>query len=236
MGLDTVELVLEMEDTFNISIPDEDAEKILTVGDCYSYILRKLNNQDSTSCVSLRTFYQLRRNLVELLHIPRNIIHPKTPTNEVIPHLGRRQIWKQLENTLSYRFPTLNRPLWLKIVLVSTFILISMFFLIITHNISGSDWSVLLGYFLMFLWVWFMIYTLFSLTLTHRMAVEFPPNCQTIGDLAKSIQPEPDPLFVGGEYNEKKVWDRLCDIISEQLGVKVEDIKPESSFVVDLGC
>jgi len=37
-SLDTVELVMEFEDEFEISIPDEDAEKIQTVGDAVSYI------------------------------------------------------------------------------------------------------------------------------------------------------------------------------------------------------
>jgi acyl carrier protein len=37
-SLDTVELIMEFEKEFNISIPDEDAEKIGTVGDAVSYI------------------------------------------------------------------------------------------------------------------------------------------------------------------------------------------------------
>ncbi len=37
-SLDTVELIMEFEKEFNISIPDEDAEKIGTVGDAVTYI------------------------------------------------------------------------------------------------------------------------------------------------------------------------------------------------------
>ncbi len=37
-SLDTVELVMALEDKFSIEIPDEDAEKITSVGDAINYI------------------------------------------------------------------------------------------------------------------------------------------------------------------------------------------------------
>jgi acyl carrier protein len=37
-SLDTVELIMEFEKAFNISIPDDQAEKISTVGDAIAYI------------------------------------------------------------------------------------------------------------------------------------------------------------------------------------------------------
>ncbi len=40
-SLDTVELVMEFEKAFNIQIPDEDAEKISTVGDAINYLKSK---------------------------------------------------------------------------------------------------------------------------------------------------------------------------------------------------
>jgi acyl carrier protein len=40
-SLDTVELVMEFEKAFNIQIPDEDAEKIASVGDVINYMKSK---------------------------------------------------------------------------------------------------------------------------------------------------------------------------------------------------
>jgi acyl carrier protein len=40
-SLDTVELVMALEEEFEIEIPDEDAEKILTVGKAMDYIKEK---------------------------------------------------------------------------------------------------------------------------------------------------------------------------------------------------
>ena len=39
-SLDTVELVMEFEDEFDMSIPDEEAEKIQTVGAAIEYIVK----------------------------------------------------------------------------------------------------------------------------------------------------------------------------------------------------
>ncbi|MFD1431753.1 acyl carrier protein [Lacticaseibacillus yichunensis] len=38
-SIDIVEFVLELEDTFGAEIPDEDAEKIVTVGDAVQYVM-----------------------------------------------------------------------------------------------------------------------------------------------------------------------------------------------------
>lgn len=44
-SLDTVELVMAFEEEFGIEIPDEDAEKITTVGEAVKYIDEKTANK-----------------------------------------------------------------------------------------------------------------------------------------------------------------------------------------------
>ena len=41
-SLDIVELVMAMEEEFDIEIPDDDAEKIQTIGDAFAYIKEKV--------------------------------------------------------------------------------------------------------------------------------------------------------------------------------------------------
>ena len=45
-SLDTVELVMEFEDEFDMSIPDEEAEKIQTVGAAINYITNIVKNKN----------------------------------------------------------------------------------------------------------------------------------------------------------------------------------------------
>ena len=42
-SLDTVELIMEFEKEFNVSIPDEQAENIQTVGEAVSYLEKEVN-------------------------------------------------------------------------------------------------------------------------------------------------------------------------------------------------
>ena len=41
-SLDLVELIMSMEEEFDVEISDEDAEKLVTVGDAYSYVQKQL--------------------------------------------------------------------------------------------------------------------------------------------------------------------------------------------------
>jgi acyl carrier protein len=42
-SLDTVELIMQFEEEFGVTIPDEDAEKIATVGDAMDYLKEKID-------------------------------------------------------------------------------------------------------------------------------------------------------------------------------------------------
>ncbi|MCM8761390.1 MAG: acyl carrier protein, partial [Candidatus Omnitrophica bacterium] len=44
-SLDTVELVMALEEEFGIEIPDEEAEKLTTVGDALRYIEEKASSK-----------------------------------------------------------------------------------------------------------------------------------------------------------------------------------------------
>jgi acyl carrier protein len=44
MGLDIVEMVMEVEETFGIEVPNHDAERLRTVGDLYWYVREHVPN------------------------------------------------------------------------------------------------------------------------------------------------------------------------------------------------
>lgn len=46
-SLDTVELVMALEEEFDTEIPDEDAEKIATIQDAVNYVVARTENKTS---------------------------------------------------------------------------------------------------------------------------------------------------------------------------------------------
>ncbi len=94
MGLDGVELVMEIEEVFNVKIPDEVAEKMRYVGDVYQYLLDNQSNDVSgraNICLTAVTFYKLRRLWIAELHVNRGNLRPDTRTDSILPSLKRRK-------------------------------------------------------------------------------------------------------------------------------------------------
>lgn len=50
-SLDTVDIIMEFEEAFNIEIPDDDAAKIVTVGDAIHHIKEHLNSLNASAAI-----------------------------------------------------------------------------------------------------------------------------------------------------------------------------------------
>jgi hypothetical protein len=61
-GLDTVELLLAIEEEFGVDIPD-DAERLTTVGETYEWLRTRLASTPAVDCLTQKVFYKLRRAL-----------------------------------------------------------------------------------------------------------------------------------------------------------------------------
>jgi acyl carrier protein len=109
MGLDTVELVMEFEDEFEISIPDDDAERIQTLGDTFDYIMRRLGERMPPGvCPSAHAFYHLRRELQRECGVERERVKPDIVIGElVLPGTGRRR-WRGIAQRVGLPVPPLD--------------------------------------------------------------------------------------------------------------------------------
>jgi acyl carrier protein len=79
-SLDAVELVMEFEDEFDIFIPDEDAEKIMWVGDAIDYINNAVGSRAGKEHVimnRLEVFEKVQKILIDALGVDENEVTAK---------------------------------------------------------------------------------------------------------------------------------------------------------------
>jgi acyl carrier protein len=233
MGLDTVELVIEVEEMFGIAIPDADAESIATVGALHRYIVAKLGLDASprpgSRCPSQAAFHRLRRALVEGLGVERSRVRPASPMETLIAARRRKAAWAHLERALGFPLPRLVRPaglvngltVWVMVAVLA----IAIFESSVRVPVEGVAVSILgLGIALTALAAW----------LTVPFATAKPPACATVRD-AVGVALFRDPSAIRDDIGPDAVWTVLRTIIVEQLGVRPEDLVEDASFVDDLG-
>ena len=108
MGLDSVELLMRIEEEFSIDLPDEDVSKVHTVGELYEFVLSKLKT--TPDCLSSKAFYRTRRALVDALGLPRRSIRPSTDLEPLFPTAHRKQLWSSVADAIGLTDPTAAIP------------------------------------------------------------------------------------------------------------------------------
>ncbi len=77
MGLDTVELVMAVEEHFHIEIPDDEASKIFTVGELHTFIVNALSRAGRTDISNTAAFDELRDLICNQLGVDPQIVKPE---------------------------------------------------------------------------------------------------------------------------------------------------------------
>lgn len=109
MGLEAVEIVIKIEERFQTRIPDFEAEYISTVGKLYEFLMRRIQRQNSSHCITSSIFYSIRQILVNNYGANRKDIRPISILSELIPQIERFKFWQTVEQKLSVDLPRLKR-------------------------------------------------------------------------------------------------------------------------------
>ena len=110
MGLDGVELIMNIENKFDIKVSDEEACQTTTVGKMYQRVLDKVRVSNTGQCSSQKAFYSLRKVLMVNLGIEKQVITPKTKTDLLFPEIERGELWEKVSVNAPYKFPELAYP------------------------------------------------------------------------------------------------------------------------------
>lgn len=230
MGLDTVELVLDIEERFGISLPDEECQNVVTVEDCYQLVLSKLDKADPTKCLTSATFYRIRKVIADILGVDKRTLKPDTLLQELLPIEQRRELWGTISQRLALELPDLSRsPGW-----DGALFAIPVLSLVIPLVLAAMDILETLEFFTIAALGIFATYGLAKAT--QPLKKYFHPQSLTLGALTKTVlalnfSQLSSELTV---WNEKDVYDILLEIIVEHTGLSVKDIQPQHAFIDDL--
>ena len=109
MGLDLVELVMDVEDEFSIAVDDHDASRLETVGQLFDYVVEALRRKApwvGAPCHSARCFYEVRRRLLDDRSVRQVRVRPDTTFNELANEGEARGVLKRLTRALELPMPS----------------------------------------------------------------------------------------------------------------------------------
>ena len=182
MGLDTVELAMEIEDTFEISIPDRDAEQMNTPNDVADWLMSRLKGPASSApqCATARTFYRMRAELVSDFGVGRKNVRPNSILNDLVPQ-QRGMAWRRFAR--KHHLPRKS---------------------ILDFAFFGKSTD--------------------SVRLSMRDAVDYAVSFDSSHWFSTDGQPIRDKILL-----------TVRRIVTEQMGLKLEEVRPDSRFIQDLG-
>ncbi len=114
MGLDFVEIVMEVEETFGMTFRSDEFGSIKTVGDFVSLIRSRIAAADTVACPSLSQFLRLRSLVREVAGKPELRIRPSHRLQSTLSNDEIRGLWQSMHERLGIYPDTLRLPRYLR--------------------------------------------------------------------------------------------------------------------------
>lgn len=231
MGLDSVEILLKVEDSFGIKIPDQEAQQILTVGDFHNAVWRQLSGRPSGICQSQRLFYTLRRSFAEKKGFPSRQITLETAPQVIFPASNRRQEYLAFSETTNLKLPHLVlEEFWDKVLtafgiaaiigsLAASILLVNVF--------NYSKWMFIMPI------AGIVLTVLFSDLLASRRTVI---SANSMRDFTQQVLAlNYSTLSANEGTNQHEMQAIINHIIADMAGIDIKEITADKKIADDLG-
>lgn len=231
MGLDGVELIMEVEKAFDIRIPDPEAEKAITVGDLHEIVWRHIRHDPDGRCTSQMLFYLIRRKLIERIGLKRSDVTLDANPDQLFETGRKRMIYAHISEEMQFDFPALVlRSPWDGILgwTATGLILLSLAFtgyLVYFKDYSG----------------WTFVLNLIPIILLMKISRYFDPlrtrvPHQNMRSFTQDVLKLNYTKLKGDNGITRREMEQVIDlIIVDKLGVDPSEVSPEKSFTDDLG-
>ncbi|MBO9199338.1 MULTISPECIES: acyl carrier protein [Niastella] len=231
MGLDSVEILVNVENAFGITISNYEAEKIATVGDIHNVVWRTLQGRQSMRCRTQQLFYKLRYTLATKFNIPKDVIELDASLNDIFPITNRRSLYRKLEKEMQVKLPPLVLvPIWSTVLKITGALLIIGTLVISLVMVNGFNYTRWL-YVLPVLGI--LLINFFSSLLDSARTV-FRPSF--LADFARMILTLNYSTIIQENGTSQQEVEQVIDhIIADIAGVDIKEVTPEKHLGYDLG-
>jgi hypothetical protein len=200
--LDGVELLQDLERIFDVQVSNEEATRMMTVGDLFDLLVRKIppNNVDQ-KCTSAMAFYRLRRAIRDLGYGDAPV-----PSSDVrfLDQGNLRARLKNIEHASGLALPSVGATvpgcIGALIVLIAVPVLAYQIFPSAVSVVFGLLAGIIAG----------------GAVLRYIDPGRLPKDCKTLGDLAqKSAALSFGRLAKeGGRHSDQDIWENLVEALS----------------------
>jgi acyl carrier protein len=231
MGLDSVEIIMKVEKTFGINIPDREAEKIITVGDFHNSVWQHLEGKHSEKCKSQNLFYKLRQSLVDTFGFSKKKFRLDTSLNKIFPQDNRREAYFSFANANNLELP--------KLVLTKSWSTFLNSFGIATI-LGGLGLSFILIFFFDYS-KWTLLIPVAGIVLTYFVSGILNPMRTVIQpEYAREFTQEVLSLNCAELTKEsgvsrQEVESIINNILADLAGLELDEVTPEKKIHDDLG-
>lgn len=211
---DISDLLVKVENSFDIKFDDTELMHISTFGELCDHIANKIQLDNSDDCTSQQAFYKLRDTISSTLQIDNKTISTNFSLADLLPRQSRRSRTKKLEKQLGFKLNILRPPHWVTgtLVIILLASLVELFF----------KWQIgLLGLVVSIAGLWF----------ANKIGNEL--DLQTVGQVAEKMTRENylksrrNPKT----FNKKEIEKVLTDWFSNDLDLDKSKLTREAKFV-----
>jgi acyl carrier protein len=234
MGLDAVEIIMEVEEAFDIELEESQWTKIRTPHDLIEAVMTRVAHAEPQSCLTRRAFHLLRAALLQSFPLARRDVIPSAQMKKLVPKSARREFVHQLAVDLNTPpLPSLVRPRWLFAAVVAVCLAVGVvIFLVLQSHTSLVPSTVLLtaaiasvaavGYG-------------FAVA-TRSLRSEFPQILATAGGVSRWIVAHKMDLSraPAGHWTREQVAARVREILIAQLSCE-RTYREDALLVEELG-
>ena len=219
MGLDSVELLIEVENTFEVTIPDAVAQEVLTVGDIVAAVCAQLRGQPTTRCRTQHFFYRFRRSLP---HSGRSACTPVAPLRALV---DTPATYRLLAADTGLNFPPLELPRWYQHTATSLFI---SYLILLTAGALYYGWW----------WTGVMVgLAIVLLRIDNRLDAKYRQLVPgvTLRQFVLQLTTRNYREVPYSGYNEREIYSVGREIVIDKMGVAAEEVNPDARLSKDLG-